>query len=532
MSYSREQARALDEHFVSPSYLRKCRQLTPHDEEYQRVIYQLRAALSSLTVKVQAIHAINSPHQDATFEANHVGKTVLDSWVNGVDLPEENTIHSVISHGGRFRITDANKGAVFSVGLIGLDVASTPPGPQQYEFLLCRIASGRSFVVDPEQVGAHGIPSGYDSIMIHKPPQDGEEFQPGQYWHEYIINDESRIYPAYVVNFVFDAAADRMKEVPMCEACDASAAVVYCMQDNAKLCHNCDRDMHSKSRIYERHNRVHLNEMQQSVGMTMCSEHTNVPVQFFDPVSHVPVCIQCKMAGSHSAGENARHQLVPIQDAYQASMDDLERERLIVEERRRTIQTQLSSIDRRMTSVKANHERSQDEIYEIVQRAVQVLHEETQSKLSALLSDDADLRRQLEYYAWMEAFLNYQKTCVNPVEFLNTFKNHSAILAQAPSEIVDASQNVRADIRIVGRLEVVVDDTNPAIQAAGSQAAITNARDIRGGGSGTVDDRYRGPQRNPEPVNMPRVSAIPQTNNATPRFNRGASAGLPPSGRY
>ena len=526
--------------YASASYLRNLRMLTPHDEEYQRVTYMLRASLSSLTVKLLSIHAVNSPQQDATFEANHVGTTVLDSWVNGTDLPEENTVHNIISHGGRFRIMDANKGAVFSAGLIGLDVATTPPGPQQYEMVLCRIATGRSFVVDPEQVGAHGIPAGYDSIAIHSPQdanttiqqQNGElPASQQQYFHEYVINDESRVYPSYVVNYVFDAAADRMKEVPLCEACDTRAAVVYCMQDNAKLCEFCDRDMHAKSRIYERHNRVKLNEMQQSVGLTMCREHTNVPVQFFDPVSHVPVCVQCSMNGSHSTGENARHALVDIQVAFQASMDDMEKERQIVEERRRTIQAQLGSIDRRMTSVNANHERAQDEIFEIVQRAVQVLHEETQSKLSALLSDENELRRQLEYYSWMESFLNYQRTCVNPVEFLGTFKNHSGILSQAPSEIVDGGANVHADIRVVGRLEVVVDDTNPALQSVPGSGSAVN----RGGGGGGVvpQGSQMQPQQSARGMNNPQqpmnngtsatVGSNAQTSNANPRFNRGAS---------
>lgn len=462
----RQQLSAYDR-FAPPPYLRNLRQLTVHDEEYSRIAYSIRASLQSLTVKILSIHAINSPQQDAMFEANHVGVTVLDSWVNSVDLPEQNSIHNIISHGGRFRITDADKGAIFSVGAISLDDAiqtnagtATASGPIHFEFVHCRVAVGRSFVVDPQQVGVHGIPAGYDSIIIHK------EFEedPTRYSHEYIISDESRVYPSFIVNFVFDLNADRMKLVPNCECCDARAAVVYCMQDNAKLCEMCDRDMHSKSKIYERHNRVLLNEMQTTVGLTMCKEHTNMPIQFFDPIAHIPVCIHCKMSGSHSIGENATHQLVPIQEAYQSSMEDLERERLIVEERRKTIFAQVASIDRRMQQVNQNHEKCQDQIYEIVQRVVQVLHEETQSKLSALLSDESELRRQLEFYGWMESFLNYQKSSINPVEFLQVFKSHSSLLAMAPSEIVDSAANVRADIRVLGRLDVVVDDTNPAVQ--------------------------------------------------------------------
>lgn len=406
-------------------YLRHLRQLTIHDEEFQRVAYLLRSALGSVSAEVLSIHAVNSPQQDATFEGNHAGCTVLDSWVNSRDLPEENTVHNIVHHGGRFRITDANKGAIFAIGTLGIDETNTPPGPHQYEFLYCRVATGRSFVVDPSQIGTHGIPSGYDSIIVHKDANDAS------YLREYILNDESRIYPAFVVTAVFDVVGDR--QLPPHDP-----------------------------------NANELNEL----AATMCAEHANMPLQFFDPVSYVPLCITCKMTGSHSSGENATHQLTFLQDAYLASMEDLDREAAIVEDRRRTIGQQLESVDRRMAAVNANYDRCQDEIYEIVQRAVQVLHEETQSKLSALLSDESELKRQLEYYAWMEAFLAYQRRTVDPVEFLQAYRSHSAALAAAPSEICDGATGVRADIRVVGRLEVVVDDTAVApVQPQQQQAA-------------------------------------------------------------
>lgn len=461
---------ALNAQMGLPPYLRNLRLLTIHDEEYHRIAYMLRASLSSLSVKILSVHAVNSPQQDAIFEGNHIGATVLDSWVNGRDLPEENSIHNIVSHGGRFRITDPNRGGIFTVGTVPIDTSALG-GDQHYEFIHCRVATGRSFVVDPEHIGEHGIPAGYDSIVVHK------EFEsdPTKYFHEYIINDESRIYPDFVVNFVFNVAADRMKQVPMCESCEQAAAVVFCIQDNAKLCLRCDDDMH-RTPITSRHSRVKLNEMQTTVGLTMCREHTNTPVQFFDPVAHIPVCIHCKMTGSHSTGEFANHQLVPIESAYNASMEDRDRERTIIEERKKTINAQLGSIERRMQQVNTNHEKAQDHIYEIVQRAVQVLYEETQSKLSALLSDEVELRRQLEYYTWMDSFLSYQQSCVNPVEFLQIFHCHSSILAQAPSEIVDGASSVKADIRILGRIEVVVDDTS----VTGSAAAPADARQQRG----------------------------------------------------
>lgn len=516
-----------------PGYLRNARMLTIHDEEFQRLKYLICAALGSLTVKIISIHSINTPQQDANFEANHVGSTVVDSWVDSRDLPEENTIHNIIHHGGRFRITDANKGVIFTAGSIGVDPNEVPPGPQHYEFLFCRVATGRSFVVDQDRVGAHGIPSGYDSIAVFK---ESEE-DPTKYFREYILNDESRVYPAFVVNCMFDIEADRIKSVPTCEGCHSVAAVYHCIQDNAKLCERCDSEVHSRNAILLKHTRVPLNEMQTTIGLTMCREHPTIPVQWFDPVAHIPVCIQCKMSGSHSTGEFANHDLVNIGDAFQSSMEDLARERQIVDERRKTIGAQLSSIDRRMSAVNANHEKCQEQIYEIVQRAVQILHEETQSKLSALLSDEFELRRQLEFYSWMESFLNYQKASINPIEFLQAYKNHSGVLAQAPSEIVDGAAGVRPDIRVVGRIEVALDDANvaPSSAAAGVAAGTRATPGSMGSMSGAPPSSHvtRNPQNmRPQPMDadpLPPRGAAPQhggsmRSNAGPRFGNTASA--------
>lgn len=480
---------------VLPSYLRNLRLLTPHDDEFQQVGYLLRASLASLSANILTVHAINSPHQDGNWEGSNIGNIVLDSWVNSKDLPEGNTIPQIIAHGGQFRIPNPDQGAIFSVGVIPLDddqqqqglaSSSSSSGPRRYEMLLCRIAVGRSFVVDPRQIGAHGIPAGYSSIAIHKPDDaaatsaDPNQGQNGgtvvgaaPYFREYILNDESRIYPKYVVSFIFDPAKDRIKAVPLCESCNTRGASVFCIQDNAKLCDQCDHDLHNQNRIQAKHQRVQLSQMQQQVGTTMCEEHPSMPVEYYDIVAHIPVCVQCRMKGSHSTGEYSRHKLVPIGEAFQKSIADLDEERRWVEKRRNTIRAQLSALERKMSEVNENHEKCQEQLMKIVQEAVQAIHEETQSKLSALLSDETELKRQMEFFGWLEAFLNYQRSCSTPVEFLQAFKNQSTLLARAPSEIVDNAAGVKPTMKIVGRVEIIVDDD--AVQDLNNMQAAANA---------------------------------------------------------
>lgn len=492
-----------DQPMSFPGWLRGLRLLTPHDDEFHAVQYLLRASLASLSVNLMSVHAVNSPLADANWEGSHIGTPVLDSWVNSEHLPDGNTIKDIISHGGQFQIPDPDKGAIFSAGVIPIDddPSQASAGPQRYQFLLCRIAVGRSFVVDPRQIGAHGIPSGYSSIAIHKKEDTdaiaaaaasgaaaglgtNDKGEPtlgtAPYFREYILNDESRIYPKYVVSFTFDPQRDRIKAVPLCESCMQRGATVYCIQDNAKLCPACDRDLHSQSQVQARHKRVLLNEMQAQIGMTMCEEHPSMPVEFYDVVSHIPVCVRCRMEGSHSAGEFARHKLVPVAEAYTKSMQDVDEERRFIEKRRQAIRMQLGSIERRMAECNENHEKCNEQLMKIVNEAVQAIQEETQSKLAALMSDDAELRRQLEFYHWLEAFLTYQRSFATPVEFLQAFKNQSAMLAKAPSEIVDNAAEVKPTMRIVGRIEIIVDDKieqqgRAAAAAAGGAGAGTPA---------------------------------------------------------
>eukprot|EP00759_Apiculatamorpha_spiralis_P007552 PhF_6_TR1472/c0_g1_i1/m.2651 len=449
--------------FVVPSYLKNLRQLTIHDEEFARMQYLLQVSLRSVTAKILSIHSVHSPQQDALFESQNTGTVVLDSWVNSADLPEDNTVWNIVHHGGRFRITDPNKGAVFGTGLIPFNAARVrEAGPQRYEFLHCRIAVGRSFILERQNLGKHGIPAGYDSIKILNPKTPGQDVMPDveKYYHNYVLNDETKIYPDFVVNFVFDLGIDRVLNPatpPKCESCEARPATVYCLQDDAKLCEPCDREIHNR-KISERHQRMPVREIVNTLGQTMCRDHKGVPVQFFDTVSHVPVCIHCRMTGSHSAGENYNHELVPIHEAYRSTMTDVEREARIIEERRKLVLQQLDSIEQRTAGVKKNHEQVQEQVYDIVQRVIQLLHEETQCKLAALSSDEEELRRQLEWFEWMDAFGAYCSRNFNPIDFLQMYKCHSQVLAMAPSEVVDGAATVKPDMRIVGKLELVIDD--------------------------------------------------------------------------
>ena len=56
----------------------------------------------------------------------------------------------------------------------------------------------------------------------------------------------------------------------------------------------------------------------------------------------------------------------------------------------------------------------------------------SQAKLHLLLSDEAELRRQMHYYEWLESFVRYQKDVLDPVDFLKAGRHHLGVLKVLP----------------------------------------------------------------------------------------------------
>ena len=382
--------------WAPPAYLRNLRPLMPHDPDFRMMEYQLKLSLRSASARVLSVHALHPPEQNIEFEKRNVGSVVLDSWVYTPALPEDNTVQQIANHGGRFRIGDPSKGAQFSSGAIRLHAdehgdeyaqRNRPPGSMQLEFLHLRLCTGQSFLMERENIGKHTVPQGYDSIKIHTPGTDGD---PHNFYQEYIVNQEARVWPDFVVNCIYDPEDDRRG-----------------------------------------------------------------------------------LAGVNTKVANWR--IHCYQEMFGRTMDELEHQKKVVEERKGTIAQQLHQIDAKMNLVSQNHAHAQDKIYAVVQQVVQILHQRTQAKLNLLQSDDVELRRQMESFEWMESFLSYQKTLLetgllDPVEFLQNAQQHKLTVEEAPCEIVDSYNKVNADLKVVGDLTVLaVEDSTTG--TVGSRAA-------------------------------------------------------------
>jgi hypothetical protein len=114
------------------------------------------------------------------------------------------------------------------------------------------------------------------------------------------------------------------------------------------------------------------------------------------------------MVGNHANGEAAKHQLVNVVDAYQTVLDEAKQPDPILHSRRTEIANQISSINSRAKAVEKMGTMLEHNIEEIFKKTMNELRNIIQYKLTVLLSDELELRRQMGEIDRLEEFLHYQ----------------------------------------------------------------------------------------------------------------------------
>eukprot|EP00742_Colponemidia_sp_Colp-10_P004319 GILJ01004608.1.p1 GENE.GILJ01004608.1~~GILJ01004608.1.p1 ORF type:complete len:562 (-),score=83.28 GILJ01004608.1:168-1853(-) len=457
---------------VPADFLAKQTPLSRHSDEWARIEYLLQLSARTTAVKVTNVWSIGNPHLTMQFEKRTQNMLTLDSWVDVTRLGEDNGVQEVCQRGFKF----PPSGLLFSSGNVsvnshGEDSRNTEVnqllsrvrlgagGRRPFEYLLCKIGVGRSYCLEESTPPTDkiAIPPGYESIYLHR--AENETGAEGEvvgksYKHDYILFDSPQVLPCFLVNFEYDPAMEEKMKAPRCDVCEEAIATVYCTADNARLCADCDEETHSHNKLVSRHIRVPVSEQPKSFGV--CSTHPDVTVEFFCPTCHVPVCVHCKMVGTHSAGEAASHKLIGIADAYKGALSASQKMDPLLDRRRTTVKEQLRLIDDRLREVNKNSSAVEEKIYQILQEALYQLQDETQKKMSVLLGEELELRRQLEQIEWLESFLRFQQQALPPVDFLTSWSRHCQLRSELHNlNTIRTEINVFPDIRLEGRIQVV-----------------------------------------------------------------------------
>ena len=352
-------------------------------EEYTRVKFLLQLSLRSTAAQEVRIWKVDNPAVQATFEKRSADSLCLDSWVDTTMLDEQNSVQNIFTRG--FKFPDSDQGVAFATGNIQLN----PSNGGAHQFLYCSAGVGRSFVMDDPNA-KKVLPKGYDSVYVQRNlDMDGdgklsmEEYEAAathggrgaeEYRHEYMLLDQRQVMATHLVEFFFDPASP------------AAAAVD-------------DRPDDDPDKIYDR-------------------------FDFFDPILYRPVSFRDKMVGSHSHGEVASHKLISIKDAYDTACAASQKEDPVLSARSAHIGERLRNVDLKLREVNKNSAAVEEQIYQMLQDALFELQDETQRKVSMLLGEEIELRRQQEQVQWMEDFLVHQREQATQVDFLAAWKHH------------------------------------------------------------------------------------------------------------
>ncbi|KAK1947316.1 Zinc finger protein CONSTANS-LIKE 4 [Phytophthora citrophthora] len=249
--------------------------MSQSSKEFARVKYLLQCSLPGYRVhEGVVIWDMRNPSLVAQYEQHSTGLLELESWVAMNDIGAD--MGDVHSYG--FTSLDANQtGMKFTTGNLQLSApldqsaeAKKPSSTRQ--FVLCKIAVGRSLAIRGEDEAKGRLPPGYHSYYLHRSEEVGSDQDHNLedahldrgYYHEYILNNTLQILPQYLVRFTF-SAADAHGPVGTCALCEQHPAAVQCRNCEAHICAQCDQEVHSANKLVRRHKRTPLRSKSKTV---------------------------------------------------------------------------------------------------------------------------------------------------------------------------------------------------------------------------------------------------------------------------
>jgi hypothetical protein len=164
------------------------------------------------------------------------------------------------------------------------------------------------------------------------------------------------------------------------------------------------------------------------------------------------------MVGNHANGEASRHQLVNVLEAYQTVLKEAQLPDPILQGRRNDILNQTSAINSRAKAVEKMGSQLESNLEEMFKKCVQELRDIIQQKLTVLLGDELELKRQKHEIDRLDEFLKYQEMG-DPTNFLFNWSRHQNVRATLHDfRFFRNGIDVNLNAKITGSVAVIVDE--------------------------------------------------------------------------
>ena len=406
------------------------------------IAYNLRVALQADNIHNVQCEIVENPSMVVAFERRTEGTLVLDSWVDAEGLTgTANSLEAVCTSG--FQFPASGQGAVFSTGRI--DVPEPAVG-RTYTFLLCKIAVGKSVVIESESTDAV-LPRGADSLCVARSAEDEDR----GYYYEYVLMDSSQVLPYAVVSFQLGKSA-------LATAPPGSPTA----------------DLRVSWDLLER--KIQALKAGGSGGEGGIS------------LRDLHVVVHKEIEDGHAAAVAA------------AALPDP-----LLEDDRSKIEESLALIDDRARELNLAHAAAEEEVYAKLQATLDALRADTEAKRATLASHEHELRRQVGQLQDAEAFLEVRAHEAEHGEFVLDWEAHRKLrhdlhrqrMVNAASTLSVISVAITAP-RVAGEVTIVSSGEGGNVAAAApaaSPAAIADraaAVGVGGAGGGGAGEESMG----------------------------------------
>lgn len=395
----------------------KIAQLSPHSGEFGLVQYLMQLQLDSPEFEVSEIYDISNKKQMTIF--NDYVRTMKNTNIVDVFIPIndlDQPLSDIMSKGIKVHPTKGLR--------IPVDHIPLAEGHESYQAIHCIVALGKvtnfqAVNTDKENYDfSNGLPTeddcyGYHSICINHDM-------------DFVIFDQRQVKTLHLVRFLGGDNLSKNKiHCNICSVCRQPKATLWCENDSCKLCADCDRNTHMGNALMESHVRKPLKEA--IVNVQMCPEHKNTIAQYYCPKCHVPICVECKINGSHSKGENAHHKCISLDKAYKDGINGIKSTCSKYTERKRLILGLMKEADDKLEELYENFKNVRQEINRLADKAIDEATRMCSESMKHVKSTKMELVRKLNMLEKMKDNIELHCDDSEPVQFLSAYRHYLEI---------------------------------------------------------------------------------------------------------
>lgn len=274
-----------------------------------------------------------------------------------------------------------------------------------HKVYFCELAIGNSIFVTNRYAKDLDAPSGADSLVVRETdtniylsdtPQNIQEFY-------YVIKNKNRVLPLYEVTFEYDEEFERKSRGRVvCNKCTENDATVFCPSERANFCKTCDEKVHSDP-FLQRHERKYFAEVGQKK-FFCCTNHPTKTIEYFCEECKEPLCTECKISGSHSTGDCARHGITPFIDSCRGAVKHVYETKGRIEENisraNAEVATYVNGLGAYRAGITAVWNRLEKEYKTVMQQLETIENQQKQvinAKLISWITHTQELKQMVDY---------------------------------------------------------------------------------------------------------------------------------------